>query len=32
MTALRSDFRTIQQILDEPPLVAVAAEEQLGLF
>ena len=32
MTALRSDFQTIRQILDEPPPVAVAAEEQLGLF
>jgi len=32
MTALRSDFQTIRQILDEPPPVAVAAEEQIGLF
>ena len=32
MTALRSDFQTIRQILGEPPPVAVAAEEQLGLF
>ena len=32
MTALRSDFETIRQILDEPLPVPVAAEEQLGLF
>ncbi len=32
MAALRSDFRTIAEILAEPQPVAVAAEEQLGLF
>jgi uracil-DNA glycosylase family 4 len=32
MSALRSDFRTIRQVLDEPRPVSVAAEEQLGLF
>jgi DNA polymerase len=32
MSALRSDFITIRQILAEPPPVPVAAEEQLGLF
>jgi DNA polymerase len=32
MSALRSDFMTIRQILDEPAPVPVAAEEQLGLF
>ena len=32
MTALRSDFETIRQILEEPLPVPVAAEEQLGLF
>jgi DNA polymerase len=32
MTAIRGDFQTIRRILDEPRPVAVAAEEQLGLF
>lgn len=32
MAALRSDFQTIRAVLDEPQPVAVAAEEQLGLF
>jgi uracil-DNA glycosylase family 4 len=32
MAALRSDFQTIRAMLDEPQPVAVAAEEQLGLF
>jgi DNA polymerase len=32
MAALRSDFRTIRAVLDEPPPLTVGAEEQLGLF
>ena len=32
MAALRSDFRIIRHVLDEPRPVAVAADEQLGLF
>ena len=32
MTAIRSDFGLVRQVLDEPRPVAVAAEEQLGLF
>ena len=32
MTALRADFATIRQVLDEPPREPVAAQEQLGLF
>ena len=32
MTAIRSDFQLVRQVLDEPRPVAVAAEEQLGLF
>jgi uracil-DNA glycosylase len=32
MAALRSDFQTIKAVLEEPPPVSVAAEEQLGLF
>ncbi len=32
MTALRSDFRLVRSILDEPAPVPVAAQEQLGLF
>ena len=32
MAALRSDFRTIREILEEPVPVGAGAEEQLGLF
>jgi uracil-DNA glycosylase len=32
MAALRSDFRLVRDILDEPQPVAVGVEEQLGLF
>ena len=32
MMAIRSDFRQVREILDEPQPVAVAADEQLGLF
>lgn len=32
MAALRSDFRTIRSVLEEPQPVTVAAQEQLGLF
>jgi DNA polymerase len=32
MTALRTDFRAIRQILDEPVPVAAVPQEQLGLF
>jgi uracil-DNA glycosylase len=32
MAALRSDFRKIREVLEEPEPVAVGAEEQLGLF
>jgi uracil-DNA glycosylase family 4 len=32
MAALRSDFRTIKSVLEEPQPVTVPAEEQLGLF
>jgi uracil-DNA glycosylase family 4 len=32
MTALRSDFRTLREALNEAPPVPVGAEEQLGLF
>ncbi len=32
MMAIRSDFRRVREILDEPQPVAVAADEQLGLF
>ncbi len=32
MAAIRSDFRQVRELLDEPQPVAVAADEQLGLF
>lgn len=32
MTALRSDFRAIREVLDEPVPVAAVPQEQLGLF
>jgi uracil-DNA glycosylase family 4 len=32
MTALRSDFRLIRDVLDEPVLEPAMSEEQLGLF
>ena len=32
MVAIRSDFRRLREVLDEPQPVAVAADEQLGLF
>ena len=32
MAAIRSDFRLVREILDEPQLVTVPPEEQLGLF
>lgn len=32
MAALRADFRTIRQIVDEPVPVAAGADQQLGLF
>jgi uracil-DNA glycosylase family 4 len=32
MAALRSDFRTIRSVLEEPQPVTVPPEEQLGLF
>ena len=32
MTALRADFAAVRQLLDEPPPMPVAAQEQLGLF
>ena len=32
MAALRSDFRTIREILEEPVPVGAGPEEQLGLF
>jgi len=32
MAALRSDFQTIRQILEEPVAVGAGPEEQLGLF
>ena len=32
MAALRSDFQTIRQILEEPVPVGAGSEEQLGLF
>ncbi|HEY3209607.1 MAG TPA: uracil-DNA glycosylase [Actinomycetota bacterium] len=32
MNALRSDFRLIREVLDEPVLEPATAEEQLGLF
>jgi uracil-DNA glycosylase len=32
MAALRSDFRLIREVLEEPALEPVMAEEQLGLF
>jgi uracil-DNA glycosylase family 4 len=32
MVAIRSDFRHVREVLDEPQPVIVAADEQLGLF
>jgi uracil-DNA glycosylase len=32
MAAIRSDFRHVREVLDEPQPVAVGADEQLGLF
>ncbi len=32
MAAIRSDFRQVRELLDEPKPVTVAADEQLGLF
>jgi DNA polymerase len=32
MAAIRSDFRQVRELLDEPQPVTVAADEQLGLF